>query len=77
VFGSLTALNRAIRAWLEELNRRPFKKLPGSRQSAFEALDRPALNTLPARPYAFAEWKQAKVHVDYHVEVDGHYVSAP
>jgi transposase len=77
VFGSLTALNRAIRAWLEELNRRPFKKLPGSRQSAFEALDRPALNTLPALPYAFAEWKQAKVHVDYHVEVDGHYYSVP
>jgi transposase len=77
VFGSLTALNRAIATLIEALNARPFKKLPGSRRSAFEAIDRPALNALPARPYEFAHWKQAKVHVDYHVEVEGHYYSVP
>jgi transposase len=76
-FASLTTLNRAIRELLDALNRRPFKKLPGSRQSAFEALDRPALKALPAEPYVFAQWKQAKVHVDYHIEVDGHYYSVP
>ncbi len=43
VFCSLTALNRAIAELVEDLNRRPFKKLPGSRRSAFEAQDRPAL----------------------------------
>jgi transposase len=77
VFGSLTALNQAIRALVEALNRRPFKKLPGCRLQAFESLDRPALKPLPAVPYEFAHWKQAKVHVDYHVEVDGHYYSVP
>jgi len=77
VFGSLTSLNRAIATLVAELNARPFKKLPGSRRSAFEAIDRPALNPLPATPYEFAHWKQAKVHVDYHVEVEGHYYSVP
>jgi transposase len=77
VFCSLTALNRAIAELVGDLNRRPFKKLPGCRRSAFEAQDRPALRPLPATPYAFAQWKQAKVHVDYPVEVEGHYYSVP
>ena len=28
-------------------------------------------------PYEFAEWKKARVHIDYHVEIDGHYYSVP
>src|SRR4029434_9161530 len=55
----------------------PFKKLPGSRQSLFATLDRPALRPLPAQPYEYAEWKLARVNIDYHVEVDGHYYSVP
>jgi len=43
------------------LNRRPFNKLPGSRLSLFEELERPALRPLPAQRYEFALWKQAKV----------------
>jgi transposase len=77
VFCSLTALNRAIAELVEALNLRPFKKLPGCRRSAFEQQDRPALKPLPTVPYEFAQWKQAKVHVDYHVEVEGHYYSVP
>ena len=42
-FYSLAELNAAIAELLAELNERAFKKLPGSRRSAFEALDRPAL----------------------------------
>jgi transposase len=59
------------------LNARPFKKLPGSRHSLFATLDRPALQPLPAQPYAYAEWKRARVSIDYHVEVEGHYYSVP
>lgn len=77
VMCSLTALNQAIAELVESLNQRPFKKLPGCRHSAFEEQDRPALKPLPAVPYEFAQWKQAKVHVDYHVEVEGHYYSVP
>jgi transposase len=76
-FFSLLELNTAIAALLVLLNQRPFKKLPGSRQSVFEALDRPALRPLPAQPYEYAEWKLVRVNIDYHVEVDGHYYSVP
>jgi transposase len=76
-FFALAELNAAIRGLLEELNRRPFKKLPGSRRSLFEALDRPALTPLPARPYELAVWKLAKVNIDYHVEVERHWYSVP
>ena len=74
---SLAELNRAIRALLETLNNRPFKKLPGTRRALFEQLDKPALRPLPVEPYEYAEWKQARVHIDYHVEVHGHYYSVP
>jgi transposase len=76
-FFSLAELNREIARHLERLNARPFKKLPGSRRALFEQLDRPALRPLPAQPFAFAEWKQVRVNIDYHVEIDGHYYSVP
>jgi transposase len=76
-FFSLTEVNTAIAPLRVALNQRPFKKLPGSRHSLFEAIDRPALRPLPAQPYEYAEWKQVRVNIDYHVEVEGHYYSVP
>lgn len=76
-FFSLAELNHAIWERLDEYNRKPFQKLEGSRRSVFEELDRPALKPLPAQPYEFAEWKQATVNIDYHVDADGHYYSVP
>jgi transposase len=76
-FFSLAELNVAIRELVSDLNRRPFKKMQGSRLSLFESLDRPALRPLPERRYEFAIWKTAKVNIDYHVEVERHYYSVP
>lgn len=76
-FFSLEEANRAIAVLLADLNQRPFKKLPGCRHSAFVELDRPALKALPADRYQFAEWKIARVGIDYHVEITGHYYSVP
>ena len=76
-FFSLLDLNREIRRLLDDLNQRPFKRLPGSRKSTFEALDRPALKPLPAQDYVFAVWKSAKVSIDYHVAYQGHFYSVP
>jgi transposase len=76
-FFSLAELNAAISELLVKLNNRPFRKLPGSRREHFEQLDGPALQALPAVPYVYAEWKKARVHIDYHVAVDGHYYSVP
>jgi transposase len=76
-FFTLASLNQAIRFLLDDLNQRPFKKLPGTRLSQFEQLDKPALRALPSRPYQYAEIKQARVHIDYHLEYDKHYYSVP
>jgi hypothetical protein len=69
-FFSLEELNAAIRPLLNELNLRPFQRLPGSRRSVFEALDRPAMRPLPEAPYVYAEWKECTVAFDYHVDID-------
>jgi transposase len=76
-FFSLAELNRRMAELLHELNARAFQKLPGCRRQAFEDIDRPALKPLPEQPYHFAEWKRATVHIDYHVELEGHYYSVP
>jgi hypothetical protein len=77
VFTSLAELNQAIRELIHRLNQRPFKKLPGSRTTAFAEIDQPALKPLPIYPYEYADFKKARVHIDYHVELDGHYYSVP
>ncbi len=74
---SLAELNRAIAALLVDLNQRAFKKLPGNRTSAFAELDRPALRPLPPVRMPIARFKPARVNIDYHVELDGHYYSVP
>lgn len=76
-FFSLTELNAAIRALVEELNARLMRKLGASRREFFESIDRPALLALPAEPYQYAEWRRARVAPDYHVEVQGHFYSVP
>lgn len=76
-FFSLTELNREIRRLLADLNARPFQKMDGCRRSLFETLDRPSLLPLPATRYEYAQWKKARVNIDYHVELGGHYYSVP
>jgi len=76
-FFTLAELNIVIKALLEDLNQRPFKKLPGSRLSQFELLDKPALKALPASPYTYLEFKLARVNIDYHFEFEKHYYSVP
>ena len=76
-FFSLGQLNESIRTPLEKLNTTSFQKLQGTRKSLFETIDRPALKPLPQHPYRFAEWKKARVHIDYHIEVDRYYYSVP
>jgi transposase len=76
-FFTLADLNYTIKILLADLNQRPFKKLPGSRLSQFECLDKPALRPLPATRYEYVEFKLARVNIDYHLEFDKHYYSVP
>jgi transposase len=74
-FFTLSGLNEAIRELLVKLNERKFRKLDTTRAKLFEELERPALKPLPAEPFTFAEWKKARVHPDYHIEIERHYYS--
>jgi transposase len=76
-FFSIAEANEAVRRLLGWMNAKPFKKLPGCRNEVLERLERSVLRPLPEHRYEFAEWKQVAVNIDYHVEVDGHYYSAP
>ena len=76
-FYTLASLNQAIKLLLEDLNSRQFKKLPGTRLSQFEQLDKPALKPLPASAYEYRHVKKARVHLDYHVEYERHCYSVP
>jgi transposase len=76
-FFSLPALNEAIAACVTRLNERVSRHLGASRRALFNALDRPALKALPAEVYVYAEWKQCRAGLDYHVEVEKHYYSVP
>lgn len=76
-FFSLGEGNEAIRERLDWLNRRPFRKMAGSRLSLYETLDRPALRPLPQTPYVYATYTRARVGFDCHVQFDHSFYSAP
>jgi transposase len=76
-FFSLAELNKAIAEKLRELNSRKFQKLDTTREELYESIDKPALKSLPARRYEYAEWKKARVNIDYHIEIHRHYYSVP
>ncbi len=67
-FSSLAEANAAIAECVVAINERPFRKLPGSRRSWFEELERPAMRPLPETRYEFARWRIGlKVNIDYHL----------
>jgi transposase len=77
-FFSLDELNAEIQQRLALLNDRPFKKIPGSRRSRFDEIDKPALKPLPEIAYEYAEFRfRVRVGKEYHVEHEGHYYSLP
>ena len=77
-FFSLAEANQAVAILLTRLNNKPFKKLPGSRNSRYEEIDKPALKPLTTDLYEYMHIKKASVHIaDYHVEYDGSWYSAP
>ena len=77
-FFSLEALNMRISELLEDLNDRPMKVYGNkSRRQLFETIDRPALKPLPVERFIYGTWKVAKINIDYHIDVAGHYYSVP
>jgi len=76
-FFSLAECNAAIAAMVERINAHAMRRLGTTRRALFEAVERAALLPLPAAAYVFAEWRLARVNLDYHVEAAGFLYSVP
>src|SRR5580658_5015540 len=76
-FTTLADVDGAIGDLLPDLNTRAFKRLPGSRLSVYQSLDRPALKALPVSRYEFARYYEARVNIDYHIAIEDHFYSVP
>lgn len=64
-FFSVAEARRAVQEKLEELNRRPFKKRPGCRLSAYEQEEKAFMRPLPPRTFEPAVWLNPKIGYDY------------
>ena len=73
----LAECNAAIALAMQRMNERPMRKLGVSRRELFEKIERDALNPLPAADWEFAEWKRARVNLDYHIEAHDFFYSVP
>lgn len=76
-FSSLARLNERIRELLDLLNARVMRRYGKSRAALFESMEKSALGALPLSRFEYAEWKRARVNIDYHVVFDEHFYSVP
>ena len=76
-FFSLAECNAAIALAMQRMNERPMRKLGVSRRELFEQIERDALQKLPNEDWEFAEWRRARVNLDYHIEVHDFLYSVP
>jgi transposase len=74
-FFSIYEINQAIETQLKKFILRPFKKMEGNRITAFEKIDKPALQQLPRTRYEYCDWSPTRVAFNYHVEYEGFYYS--
>ena len=74
-FFSIYEINQAIKEYLLKFVNRPFQKIEGNRLTAFEKIDKPALQPLPLTKYEYSRWKETKVQFNYHVDYDGFFYS--
>ena len=59
------------------MNGHVMRRLGTSRRQVFETIERPVMQELPLDDFEFAEWRLARVGIDYHVEVQGFLYSVP
>jgi transposase len=76
-FFSLAECNAAITLVMQRMNERPMRNLGLSRRELFETIERDALSALPADDWEFAEWRRARVNLDYHIEAHDFLYSVP
>lgn len=78
VFASLDDLNDAVAAQVEVINdRTPFRGERRSRRDWFEEYEREELIALPEQRWEPVIWRKAKVHRDWHIQLDTIKYSVP
>lgn len=78
VFASLDELNTAVAAQVEAINdRTPFRGEQRSRRDWFTESERDELISLPAQRWEPVIWRKAKVHRDWHIQLDTIKYSVP
>lgn len=78
VFVTLDDLNAAITEQIEAINdRTPFRGEPRNRRAWFEEHERAELLKLPAARWEPVVWRKAKVHRDWHIQIDTIKYSVP
>ncbi|RGE15233.1 IS21 family transposase [Leucobacter sp. wl10] len=78
VFVSLDDLNAAIAQQVDTINERtPFRGEQRSRRAWFQELEQSELLDLPARRWEPVVWRKAKVHRDWHIQIDTIKYSVP
>ena len=78
VFASLDDLNDAIAERVEWINdRTPFRGEDRSRNAWFSEVEKAELMPLPAQPWEPTQWRKAKVHRDWHIQIDTIKYSVP
>lgn len=77
-FHDLDDLNTAITRQVEEINTRtPFRGEQISRKELFTQAEHPELTALPPSPWQPVTWRKAKVHRDWHIQIDTVKYSVP
>jgi hypothetical protein len=76
-FTSIAEINRALMVCVERINDQRHRRFGVSRRERFEAIEKAALKPLPTAEYDGGEWKEAKLHPDCYLAVEGDYYSAP
>jgi transposase len=76
-FTSISEINRALMVCVERINDQSHRRFRVSRRQRFETIEKARLKPLPTTEFDGGEWKEAKLHPDCYVSVEGDYYSAP
>ncbi len=76
-FTSLAQINQALMECVERINARRHTRFGISRRERFETVEKAALKPLPIGDLEYADWKDATLHPDCYVYIEGDYYSAP
>ena len=76
-FTSLTQINRALSECVERINARRHTRFGVSRRERFETVEKVTLKALPIGDLEYGDWKDATLHPDCYVYIEGDYYSAP